>query len=82
LAVDLHLYKGEGLDPLQTVFRVNPEVLGSKSREKLGTITDSAHARTVRAPNADFPDRGPFVQLVFNTYLVALALFEFCITRG
>jgi hypothetical protein len=55
--VALHLYKGGGLDPLQTDFRVNPEVLGNKSREKLGTLTDSAHARTVCATTADCPDR-------------------------
>jgi hypothetical protein len=59
-AVALHLYKGGGLDPLQAVSRVNPVVLGNKSREKLGTLTDSAHARTVRATTADCPDRGPF----------------------
>jgi hypothetical protein len=50
-AVALHLYKEGGLDPLQTDFRVNPAVLGNKSREKLGTLTDSAHTpppRTVR----------------------------------
>jgi hypothetical protein len=64
--VALHLYKGGGLDPLQTDFRVNPTVLGNKSREKLGTLTDSPHARTVRATTADRlasgPDRprGPF----------------------
>jgi hypothetical protein len=58
-AVALHLYKGGDLDPLQTDFRVNPAVLGNKSREKLGTLTDSAHARTVRATTADCPDRGP-----------------------
>jgi hypothetical protein len=58
-AVALHLYKGGGLDPLPTDFRVNPAVLGNKSREKLGTLTDSAHARTVRATTADCPDRGP-----------------------
>jgi hypothetical protein len=57
--VALHLYKGGGLDPFQTDFRVNPAVLGNKSREKLGTLTDSAHARTVRATTADCPDRGP-----------------------
>jgi hypothetical protein len=34
-------------------------VLGNKTREKLGTLTDSAHARTVRATTADGPDRGP-----------------------
>jgi hypothetical protein len=48
------------MDPFQTVFRVNPVVLGNKSREKLGTLTDSAHAWTVRATTADCPDRGPF----------------------
>ena len=58
-AVALHLYKGGGLDPLPTDFRINPAVLGNKSREKLGTLTDSAHARTVRATTADCPDRGP-----------------------
>jgi hypothetical protein len=46
------------MDPLQTVFRVNPSVLGNKSREKLGTLTVSAHARTVRATTADCLDRG------------------------
>jgi hypothetical protein len=34
-------------------------VLGNQSREKLGTLTDSAHTRTVRAPTMDSPDRGP-----------------------
>jgi hypothetical protein len=58
-AVALHLYKGGGLDPFPTVSRVNPAVLGNKSREKLGTLTDSARARTVRATTADSPDRGP-----------------------
>ena len=57
--VPLHLYKGGGLDPLPTDFRVNPAVLGNKSREKLGTLTDSAHARTVRATTTDSLDRGP-----------------------
>jgi hypothetical protein len=58
-AVALHLYKGGGLDPLQTVSRVNPVVLGNKSREKLGTLTVYAHARTVRTANrpASRPDR-------------------------
>jgi hypothetical protein len=42
LAVTLHLYKGGGLDPVQTVSRANPVVLGNKSCEKLGTLTDSA----------------------------------------
>jgi hypothetical protein len=57
--VALHLYKGGGLDSLRTDFRVNPMVLGNKSREKLGTLTVSAHAWTVHAATADSPDRGP-----------------------
>jgi hypothetical protein len=57
--VALYLYKGGGLDPLPTDFRVNPAVLGNKSRDKLGTLTDSAHARTVHATTADSSDRGP-----------------------
>ena len=57
--VALHLYKGGGLDPFPTVSRVNPAVLGNKSREKLGTLTDSARARTVRAATADRPASGP-----------------------
>jgi hypothetical protein len=76
--VALHLYKGGGLDPLQTDFRVNPAVLGNKSREKLGTLTDSAHARTVCATTADYPDCGPsglgagpsaLLFLAFNSYI-------------
>jgi hypothetical protein len=58
-AVALHLYKGGGLDPFPTVSRVSPAVLGNKSREKLGTLTDSACVRTVRATTADSPDHGP-----------------------
>jgi hypothetical protein len=46
--VALDLYKGGGLDPLQTISRANPAVLGNKSRKKLGTLTDTTHARTVR----------------------------------
>jgi hypothetical protein len=34
-------------------------VLGNKSHEKLGTLTDSAHVWTVCATTADSPDRGP-----------------------
>ena len=58
-AVALHLYKGGGLDPFPTVSRVKPAVLGNKSREKLGTLTDSVYTRTVRATTTDSPDRGP-----------------------
>jgi hypothetical protein len=59
-AVALHLYKGGGLDLLQTVSRVKPAILGNKCHEKLGTLTVSAHVRTVRATTADGPDRGSF----------------------
>jgi hypothetical protein len=48
-----------GLDPLQFVSRANPAVLDNKSCTKLGTLTNSAHARTVRATTADRP-RGHF----------------------
>jgi hypothetical protein len=58
-AVALHLYKGGGLDSLQNVSQVNPMVLGNKSYEKLGTLTDSTHVWTVRATTADCPDHGP-----------------------
>jgi hypothetical protein len=58
-AVALHLYKGGGLDPFPTVSRVNPAVLGNKSREKLETLIDSARAWTVCATTTDSPDRGP-----------------------
>jgi hypothetical protein len=34
-------------------------VFSNKSCEKLGTLTDSAHARTVCATTADRSDRGP-----------------------
>jgi hypothetical protein len=59
LAVALHLYKGGGLDPLQIVSRANPTVLGNKSCEKLGTLTDTTHGRTVRASTADRLGHGP-----------------------
>jgi hypothetical protein len=54
-----NIYKGGGLDPLRTDFRVNPTVLGNKSREKLGTLIVSAHMWTVRAATADSPYRRP-----------------------
>jgi hypothetical protein len=77
-AVVLHLYKAGGLDPLQVVSRVNPTDLANKSRKKLGTLTDSAHARTVRATTVDRPDRlalgldRPHGQFLFSTYTPSL----------
>ena len=53
--VALHLYKGRGLDPLQVGSQVNHVDLANKSRNKFETLTDSAHARTVRATSADRP---------------------------
>jgi hypothetical protein len=58
-AVDLSIYRGGGLDPLQTNFRVNPANLANNRSTKLGTLNCSAHARTVRPPGADRLDRGP-----------------------
>jgi hypothetical protein len=51
--------KGGGLDPLQVGSRANPAGFANKSRKKSGTLTDSVHARTVRAATADNPDRAP-----------------------
>jgi hypothetical protein len=70
--VALHLYKGGGLDLLQTVSRVNP-----KSREKLGTLSDSAHAWIVRATTADCPDRGLSGLRAGSSALLSLA-FNIC----
>jgi hypothetical protein len=52
-AVTLHLYKGGGVDPFQSVSRANFAVLGNKPHKKLGTLTDFAHARTIRGTTAD-----------------------------
>jgi hypothetical protein len=57
-AIDLSIYRVGGLDPLQTNFRVNPANLANNRSTKLGTLNCSAHARTVRPPGADRPDRG------------------------
>lgn len=45
--------------PLQVGFRVNSVDLANKFRKKFGTLTDSAHARTVCAATADHSDRRP-----------------------
>jgi hypothetical protein len=57
-AVDLSIYRGGGLDPLQTNFRAYPMILANNRSTILGTLICSAHARTVRPPGADCPDRG------------------------
>jgi hypothetical protein len=58
-AVYLSIYRGGGLDPLQTNFRAFPVILANNRNTKLGTLICFAHARTVRTPGADCPDRGP-----------------------
>jgi hypothetical protein len=46
--VYLSIYRGGGLDPLQTNFRAYPEIFANKHSKKLGTLICSAPARTVR----------------------------------
>src|SRR5688572_5781580 len=58
-AVYLSIYRGGGLDPLQTNFRAFPMILANNRSTKLGTLIYSAHARTVRPTGADRPHRGP-----------------------
>jgi hypothetical protein len=55
--VYLSIYRGGGLDPLQTNFRAYPMILANNRSTKLGTLICSAHARTVRPTDADRPDR-------------------------
>jgi hypothetical protein len=57
--VVLYIYRGGGLDPLQSVPRANSTVLVNKSRKKLETLTNSARVWTVRAGTSmDCSDRG------------------------
>jgi hypothetical protein len=56
--VPLYLYKGGGLNLLQVGSQVNPTGFANKSCKKSRTLTDSAHARTVRAAMADRPASG------------------------
>jgi hypothetical protein len=58
-AVYLSIYRGGGLDPLQTNFRAYPAILANNRSTKLGTLICSAHARTVRPTGADRPASGP-----------------------
>jgi hypothetical protein len=57
--VYLFIYRGGGLDPLQTNCRAYPEILANKHNKKLRTLICSMPARTVRPTGADCPDRGP-----------------------
>jgi hypothetical protein len=54
-AVALHIYRGIGLDPLQTIYRANSTDLANKSCKKTRTLTDSVCARTVHATRVDRP---------------------------
>jgi hypothetical protein len=57
--VYLSIYRGGGLDLLQTNFLANPVNLANNRSTKLGTLICSTLARTVRPTGADRPDRGP-----------------------
>jgi hypothetical protein len=57
--VYLSIYRGGGLDPLQTNFRAFPAILANNRSTKLETLICSALARTVWPTGADRPDRGP-----------------------
>jgi hypothetical protein len=61
-AVYLSIYRGGGLDPLQTNFRANLVNLANNRSTKLGTLICSAHARTVRPTGADRPAQGRTVR--------------------
>jgi hypothetical protein len=50
------IYRGGGLDPLQTNFRAYPEIFANKHSKKLGTLICSAPARTVRSIGTDCLD--------------------------
>jgi hypothetical protein len=57
--VYLSIYRGGGLDPLQTNFRAFPAILANNRGTKLGTLICSALARIVRPTGVDRPDRRP-----------------------
>jgi hypothetical protein len=65
-AVYLSIYRGGGLDHLQTNFRVYPEILANKRSKKLKTLICSALARTIRPTG---PDRPP-LNLAPNSYFL------------
>jgi hypothetical protein len=58
-AIYLSIYRGGGMDPLQTNFRVISANLANNRSTKLGTLNYSAYARTVRPTGADRPASGP-----------------------
>jgi hypothetical protein len=50
-AVYLSIYRGGGLDPLQTNFRAFPVILANNRNTKLGTLICSAHAVRTKVMN-------------------------------
>jgi hypothetical protein len=58
-AVYLSIYRGGGLDPLQTNFRANSVNLANNRSTKLGTLNCSTHTRTVWPTDADRSASGP-----------------------
>jgi hypothetical protein len=69
--VYLFIYRGGGLNHLQTNFQANPANLANNCSTKLGTLICSALAQTVQPTGADCPDRaGPsaLLNLVLNTF--------------
>jgi hypothetical protein len=58
-AIYLSIYRGGGLNSLQTIFRAISANLANNRSTKLATLNCSAHARTVRPTGADRPDSGP-----------------------
>jgi hypothetical protein len=57
-AVYLSIYRGGGLDPLQTNFGANSVNLANNRSTKLGTLNCSANAWTVWPTGADRPASG------------------------
>jgi hypothetical protein len=53
------------LDTLQVVSRANPAVLANKTSEKLGTLTNSVHARIFRSTTEDVSCAQHYV-VIFN----------------
>jgi hypothetical protein len=64
--VYLSIYRGGGLDPLQTNFRAYPEIFANKHSKKLGTLICSAPARTVRPQGQTIRA----LKMVLNRYYV------------
>ena len=71
-AVYLCIYRGRGLDPLQTNFRANSMNLANNRSIKLGTLNCSTHARIVRSQGRTVRQ----LNLVLNTLLYSSCSFH------